>query len=368
MRLPFNARTYRVHAAYRDDNSHLWLQDADLPPSDTPLEGGEGASAEPDDCSAASMAVPASPTPADTGASLNADAPVAVYREWDHVIGRYRAAWCTVFSPPLVSAPAASVPEPPRRLVRALASLQGTRMHTSSRSREGDELHFGALVEGRIARQLRQPADPRIYRSVLRPPPPLAVLLLLDASASTARRAERAASTLLEDIRDAALQASAALQALGHRSALWAFASDGRHRIGMPCLQSWDESACSPVVARRVAALHSGGSTRLGAVLRHGMALCTADGVRHPGWRRVIVLLTDGEPHDIDVPNPAYLSEDLRRAALEARHAGAIVRALVLPPGDPKGLARLLGSDGCASLRRAGELPRRLPELLADLG
>ena len=241
-------------------------------------------------------------------------------------------------------------------------------MHTSSRSREGDELHFGALVESRIARQLRQPADTRIYRSVLRPPPPLAVLLLLDASASTARRVEGATSTLLEDIRAAALQASAALQALGHRSALWAFASDGRHRIGMPCLQSWDESACSPVVARRIAALHSGGSTRLGAVLRHGMALCTADAVRHPGWRRVIVLVTDGEPHDIDVPHPSYLSEDLRRAAQEARHAGVVVRALVLPPGEPEGLARHLGPGSCASLRHASELPKRLPELLAHLG
>ena len=25
MRLPFNPRTYRLHARYRDDNSHLWL-------------------------------------------------------------------------------------------------------------------------------------------------------------------------------------------------------------------------------------------------------------------------------------------------------------------------------------------------------
>ncbi|PZO10235.1 MAG: hypothetical protein DCF26_23125, partial [Burkholderiales bacterium] len=37
MRLPFNARTYQVHARYRDDNSHLWLPDDTLPASDLTL-------------------------------------------------------------------------------------------------------------------------------------------------------------------------------------------------------------------------------------------------------------------------------------------------------------------------------------------
>ena len=367
MRLPFNARTYRVHAAYRDDNSHLWQQDAELPPSDTPLEGGEGASAAPDEASAESMAVPSAPMPGDHGVAGHAEVPLAVYREWDQVIGRYRPAWCTVYAPPLGSAGTAAVHPAPRRLVQALAGLQGAAVRTGGRTREGDELHFGALVDSRIALRLRQPVDTRIYRRVLRPAPPLAVLLLVDASASTGRCVEGAASTLLEAMQAAALQASAALQTLGHRSALWAFASDGRHRIGLPCLKDWDEPARSPDVARRVAALRSVGSTRLGAVLRHGVALCEGDALRHLGWRRVIVFVTDGEPHDVDVPNSAYLGADLRRAAQEAHGRGLAVRALVLPPGEPRALARLLGAGTCAALPQATELPRCLPGLLADL-
>ncbi|MDB5846439.1 MAG: hypothetical protein JWP29_191, partial [Rhodoferax sp.] len=263
------------------------------------------------------------------------------------------------------AAPAAATP---RRLVQALAGLQGAALRTGSRAREGDDLHFGALVDTRIARHLRQPPDPRIYRRVLRPAPPLAVLLLLDASASTARQAEGTGPTLLEAICEAALKASAALQTLGHRSALSAFASDGRHRIDMPCLKAWDEPAQAPIVARRMAALRSAGSTRLGTVLRHGMALCAADALRHPGWHRLIVLVTDGEPHDIDAPNPGYLRADLRRATVEARQGGVAVCALVLPPGDAKGLAQMLGAGSCAPLQHAAELPRRLPGLLADLG
>ncbi|APW40385.1 hypothetical protein RD110_00840 [Rhodoferax koreense] len=369
MRLPFNVRTYRVHAAYRDDNSHLWQADDDLPPSDTPLEGGQGASAQPDDAAGAPMVLPASPSPRDSGPPQEAEAPVAVYPEWDRVIGRYRPAWCQVFSPRLAETTAASsVPVTPSRLVQALAGLQGAAMLTGSRAREGDELHFGALVETRIARHLRQPPDPRIYRRVSRPAPPLAVLLLLDASASTAHRGPDADAPLLDEIRHAALGAGTALQTLGHRAALWAFASNGRQSIDMPCLKHWDEPVHAPAVARRMAALHSAGSTRLGAVLRHAMAVCAADAVRCPGWHRVIVFVTDGEPHDIDVPNPTYLGADLRRAAMEARQRGMVVRALVLPPGKPEALARLLGPGSCAPLPCASDLARRLPGLLAGLG
>jgi len=366
MRLPFNVRSYRVHAAYRDDNSHLWQDDADLPSSDTPLEGGQGASAEPDEAAAPPMVLPASPRPADAGPAQDTETPVAVYREWDHVIGRYRPAWCQVFSPALAEGSGVELMAAvPRRLMRALAGLQGAAVRSGGRVREGDDLHFGALVDMRIALHLRQPPDPRIYRRVLRPAPPLAVLLLMDASASTARRMRAGGATLLDEVRDAARETSQALQALGHRSALWAFASDGRHRIDMPCLKPWDEPAHAPAVARRMAALQSAGSTRLGTVLRHAVTLAAADAARHPGWRRVIVLVTDGESHDIDVHHPAYLPADLRRAADEARRRGMAVRALILPPGDPKALAQSLGAGNCAALRHVAALPRRLPALLA---
>jgi len=369
MRLPFNVRTYRVHAAYRDDNSQLWLRDTDLPPSDTPLKGGEGASAEPNEAAAAQLVMRPSPTPScDAPTKMPSPGPVAVYREWDHVIGRYRPAWCQVFSPNLPESAICAPPSiPPPRLVKALAHLQGAAVRTSSRARAGDELHFGALIETRIARHLRQPPDPRIYRAVWRLPPPLAVLLLLDASASTARQTEGARTSLLEEILGAAQIASTALQTLGHRSALWAFSSNGRHRVDMPRLKSWEEPAQAPVVARRMAALRSAGSTRLGAALRHGMAVCVADAMRHPGWRRVIVLVTDGEAHDVDVPNPRYLSADLRCAAMEACQRGLAVRALIVPPGDPKELAQMLGVRSCALMRNATELPLRLPGLLDDL-
>ncbi len=343
MRLPFNARTYAVHARYRDDNTHLWLPDASLPPSDTPLH--------------APAAPPAGDAPAAAPVPARVE-PDAVHAEWDHRIGRYRPRWCSVYGG---AAPSGSPAWEPgalahgqRLLARRLAGIGGPWRRGGGRATEGDDLHHAALVDGALVLRGRRTPDPRVHRRAWRPTPPLAVLLLLDASASTAHRGD-----VLERIQRTAATAALALQRLGHRSGLWAFSSQGRHRIDMPCLKHWDEHL--PALTR----LRGGGSTRMGAALRHALHLIERDARRHPGWRRVVVLMTDGEPHDIDVHDPDYLPADLARAAREARALGVAVRALVFEPGDAGVLAATLGRAHVRSCTNGSGLPRVLAGLLA---
>jgi len=348
MRLPFNARTYAVQARYRDDNTHLWRPDDALPPSDVPLQA---------DALPPSDEVPgASPQTAPTE-------PDAVHAEWDHRIGRYRPRWCSVYNGAPPAGPPAWAPgalaSAQRRLTRRLAGLGGALRRGSARAVDGDELHPAALVDSALDLRSRRTPDPRVHRRPWRPSPPLAVLLLLDASASTTNRGEReGGGEVLARIQHTGATASLALQGLGHRCGLWAFSSQGRHRIDMPCLQHWDEPL--PNLAR----LQGAGSTRVGAALRHALHLSEQDARRHPGWRRVVVLLTDGEPHDVDVHDPAYLPADLLRAAREARAQGVAVRALVFAPGEAGALASVLGHSSVRRCSALAEVPRALAQLL----
>ena len=346
MRLPFNPRTYAVHARYRDDNTHLWLPDDSLPPSDVPLQ----ADALPPTDEASSV----SPQPAHTE-------PDAVHAEWDHRIGRYRPRWCSVYSGAPPSGPPAwvrgALAAGERRLARRLAGMGGALRSSSARAIDGHELHPAALVDSALDLRSQRTPDPRVHRRSWRPVPPLAVLLLLDTSASTARSGEREDEALVRIQRTAAT-ASLALQRLGHRCGLWAFSSQGRHRIDMPCLQHWDEPL--PTLAR----LQGAGSTRVGAALRHALHLSAQDARLHPGWRRVVVLLTDGEPHDVDVHDPTYLPADLHRAAREARAQGVAVRALVFEPGEGGPLAGVLGRGNVRRCSTQAELPRAMAQLL----
>lgn len=81
--------------------------------------------------------------------------------------------------------------------------------------------------------------------------------------------------------------------------------------------------------------LEPGGSTRTGAALRHATAWMQAPGTQAAGTRRQILLVTDGEPHDVDVHDPRDRAHDLRRAIAEACRLGIGVDSLT-----PDALAR----------------------------
>ena len=354
MRLPFNARTYAVHAAYRDDNSHLWLPDHSLPPSDAVLAFAAGPSGTGDGSENNALAQDSEP-------DTEGEAPAAVHAEWDHRIRRYRAGWCSVYTDlprHAVRLDSAGMQGPARRLATRLAGLQGRLQRSGGRTAGGDALHHAALIDARLDQRAGRPPDPRIHHRQHRPRPPLAVLLLLDASASTARDGTFA------HMQRAALTAALALQRLGHRSAVWGFSSQGRHRVQMPCLKAWDDRLGDGL---GLPALHGEGSTRMGAALRHGLWLSAADARRHPGRQRVVVLLTDGELHDVDVHDPAYLPADLQRAGQEGARQGVAVRGLVFQPGTAQVLDRALGRGQSQCLGEVEALPGALMRLLSDL-
>lgn len=286
MRLPFNPRSYVVHAAYRDDGAWLWEAE---PSAAAEAEGG---------------AQPLDGTP-------------ALYPEWDGRIRRYRADWCQVHTCP---APR----DPVRALARvasaahALDLLRQQAPRLAGRAAAGDEFHAMALLDARLQQLARQAPDERVYRSRVPPREPLAVQLLLDASASTAPWLDRMLAQ--------ALACAAALEAAGHASALLSFASFTRHRLEVRHLKHWHERAGDPDVLVRCRAQRSGGSTRIGVALRHAAAQLP------PTGRRALLLFSDGEAHDVDVPDPAYLRGDFRRALVEAQGAGIAVRCAGIRP------------------------------------
>jgi Mg-chelatase subunit ChlD len=330
MRLPFNPSTYHVHARYRDDNSHLWLRSDEEREALTLPEWQNPPDTPPHE--------PIPPSPAD----WRLEQPVATYPEWDHRIGHYRPAWVQVhehrWSAELVNrnVSAAAV----QRLVRQSLRQQPALGRGPGRDHEGDQLHPQALVGHALARRSGQWTDTRIW---CRPAPRRsthAVLLLVDASVSTA-------TDLPAWLRDVQ-QMAWALQRMGQLSAVWAFGSDGRHRVRLQGLKDWQQR-CEVVPW---GALQAGGSTRLGAALRHAAHLCRMVLARQRVESASVLLLTDGELHDIDVHDSAHLPADLLHAVRELRAQGLGVQALA--SGAAPALRRALGPGHCWPLTQAG--------------
>jgi nitric oxide reductase NorD protein len=153
-----------------------------------------------------------------------------------------------------------------------------------------------------------------------------------------------------------------ALQAGGDAFAMLGFSSVRRQHVRVQHLlgfaERWDVAARA-----RVAAIKPGYYTRMGAAIR----LATRQLAQRPERQRLLLLLTDGKPNDLDVYEGRYGLEDTRHAVAEARAAGLTPFCISIDEGAQDYLPALFGRQGFVQLRRPTELPLKLAGIHARL-
>ncbi len=375
-RVQFNARDHVVQPVYRDDNLGLW----DLPPdphaapdqdrlevhthdlrrsqaSDAPQDRKADQSDSPDDPGTEGVTV--APAAAGTGRT------VATYPEYDHLAGIERPDWVTVneYEPN---------PGDPRfwqrleerhgpllrrtdALVRAAAVGRTRRL---KRQAEGETLDLDATVEAAIALRQRRTPDHRVYEGVSPPERSIAVHLLLDMSQSTADPVGAGGDTVLGILRDAVAVLAHAMDRLGDPLAITAFASAGREDLRVVPVKRFEDSL-GLLTGMALSGLRPGYSTRMGGALRHaGAALIPV-----ASFRRLVLLVTDGEPADIDVPDPAYLVADARRAVQGLEADGIDVFCIAVGAASGHRLREIFSARTILLVERIEALPESLSAL-----
>lgn len=339
MRLQFNARGWRPGPDYRDDHRWMW-------PEAAAEERAEQ---------------PAPPPPAGrSAAEPETDLDATPHPEWDRLIARLRPAWCRVVEQPADAHAQPQVPDglaTPASLLRALQGRGANgRWHNGDK---GPQLDLDALVRARIARRLGEPVDPRVLRSRSRERRAGHVLLLVDQSASAASAWPHGPLSQLQVASGWAWLAARGLAGTGLAVALAGFSSAGRHAVRWRQVLGFGQPLDAQARAR-LAGLASGGSTRLGAALRHALRQLA----RHRDGERLVLVISDADVHDIDVHDPRYLVEDARHAVRHARRQGVRV-ACLLTDGSHAGEARrMFGGGAVAMPKHADELSRALRRLL----
>ena len=101
----------------------------------------------------------------------------------------------------------------------------------------------------------------------------------------------------------------------------------------------------------------------MGAAIRHSATLLSAQ----PNKLRLLLILSDGKPNDMDHYEGRYGIEDTRRAILEARRIGIRPFCVTIDQEGADYLPHLFGVDGFTVIRKPEELPLRLPMLYASL-
>jgi nitric oxide reductase activation protein len=116
-------------------------------------------------------------------------------------------------------------------------------------------------------------------------------------------------------------------------------------------------------VKARLAGMQGSYSTRMGAALRHaGMYLG-----QQPKNKKILFIITDGEPADNDVRDPQYLRHDAKRAVEELARNGITTYALSLDPHADQYVSRIFGMNHFTVLEQVERLPEKLPMLYMGL-
>ena len=378
MRVQFNAKTYVVEPAYRDDNLGIWdMGEPDAPSSEEAdvIEQGVRISRtedepQPDQRSRTEQheagngrVVQLRPMEEDTGI------PVARYGEWDYVTGSERLDWVTVQEFEPRSAPAriidrvlAEYPDVLYRIRRLIKSARVSRPSRLRRQPEGERLDLEASIRATIDRRAGITPDARVYETVELKHRDLSVLLLLDASESTKDTIRGTATSVFSIELTATALVAEAMTVLGDPFAISAFCSNGRQEVRYYRVKDF-EAPYDEQSRSRLAGLRGGLSTRLGAALRHaGHELA-----QQQTFRRLLLVVTDGEPSDIDVSDRRYLVEDARKSVQSLAHEGIDVFCVGLDSGGDSYLTRIFGRRNVIQIDKVTALPEKLPMLYLRL-
>ncbi|MDT8854029.1 VWA domain-containing protein [Paracoccaceae bacterium Fryx2] len=311
----------------------------------------------------------------DDGISYNARegrepvSPPRTYPEFDHRIGLHRPDWATVLEkrpkpgdPQVAEAILRDHRPVLSRMRRVLEAMQPQGVRRLRRLEEGDDLDLNAAIAARLDMRLGQQPDPRVMMRLVRSTRDVAVMLLLDLSESTNDPVGQDGRRLIDMTREATVLLAEAVHRVGDPFALHGFCSDGRHNVFYQRFKDFSDD-WGPLPKARVAGMEGRLSTRMGAAIRHA------------GWhlgqqraaRKLLLVLTDGAPADIDTRDPAHLRHDARAAVDEVTRQGVQPFCLSLDPQADGYVAQIFGPRGYQILDRIDRLPERLPRLYAGL-
>jgi nitric oxide reductase NorD protein len=291
------------------------------------------------------------------------------YPEWDYQIQLHRPDWATVYErrQPLghvedIQAIVDEYRPVAHRIKQIIDLLTPEGVQRVRNMEDGDEVDINAAIDAMVAIRMGEQPNTRItMRNVLKTRD-LSVVLLLDLSESTNEPMNGSEKTVLQLTREAATLVSTAIEGIGDPYAIHGFASDGRHDVQYYRFknfnQNFDDEAKS-----RLAGMKGGLSTRMGAALRHaGHHL-----LKQPEKRKLVLMLTDGEPADIDERDPQHLRHDTKKAVEELYSTGVLTYCLTLDPNADDYVKRIFGANNYTVIDNVDKLPEQLPTLFASL-
>ncbi|WP_372885239.1 nitric oxide reductase activation protein NorD [Shimia sp.] len=291
------------------------------------------------------------------------------YHEWDYQLQLHRPDWATLYErrarsgvPAGIDAILSEHKPVAHRIRQIIDILSPAGVQRQRNMEDGDEIDLNAAIDAMIAIRMGAQPNPRITMRNVVASRDLAVTVLLDLSESTNDAIDDGVRTVLDLTREAAALVATAISGIGDPFAVHGFASDGRHDVHYYRFKDFNQGFDDQAKAR-LDGLEGGFSTRMGAALRHAGAGL----LKQPERRKLILLVTDGAPADVDERDPQYLRHDTRNAVDELASNGVFTYCLTLDQNADSYVKRIFGANNYTIVDHVNRLPEKLPALFASL-
>lgn len=284
------------------------------------------------------------------------------YPEWDWRAGAYRELGATVLLLPAsnglqqwVDDTLASRRGMLHEIRRRFELLRAQRVQKRQQL-DGEDIDLEACIDNHADLRAGLSPAPRVYQTQRHGRRNMAILLLVDVSGSTdgwiapGRR-------VIDVEREALLLVCMALEGLSEPYSVIAFSGEGPQAVVVRTVKRFDQRY-DGAVAQRIAGLEPEHYTRAGAAIRHASMLLMCEPVEH----RLLIVLSDGKPNDIDDYEGRYGLEDMRQAVTEAKLQGISPFCLTVDRQAAHYLPAVFGRGCYALLPR----PEQLPTVLLD--
>ncbi len=290
------------------------------------------------------------------------------YHEWDYNTHSYRPDWVSVYEALHPQGNAADIDRLlakhaslAKRLKKMLDLLKPQDKVRIRYQEEGSELDLDVALRSLIDYKSGATPDPRINMSHRNDGRNIAVMILLDLSESLNEKAAGCDQTILELSQEAVSLLAWAIEKLGDPFAIAGFHSNTRHDVRYLHIKGYSEH-WDDEVKGRLAAMEASYSTRMGAAMRHAAHYLE----KQQADKKLMLILTDGEPADIDSKDGRILIEDARQAVKELDQQGIYTYCINLDPKADEYVADIFGKQ-YTIIDRVESLPERLPQLFISL-
>ncbi len=285
--------------------------------------------------------------------------------EWDYKKQIMQKDFCSVINYVHNTGEEGKLPENLRRTAKRLRhqleSLTTKRIWHRHQS-EGSELDLDAYINYMGERFSGHKVEqPDLYQQLRSTERDLSCLLLADFSLSTDTWLSNEAR-IIDVIRDSLFLFSESLQNTGDQFSIYGFSSRNRGHIRFNTLKTFEEKY-NGIVRSRIQAIKPGFYTRMGAAIRYAAQKLEAQDTQ----QRLLLILTDGKPNDLDRYEGRYGVEDTRRAIHEAKSKGLQTFCITIDDQGGEYLPHIFGTNGFTIIRKPEHLPQKLPILYANL-